>query len=236
MGLRTLLVEDERLTRKDLRDMLAGMPEVVVVGEAGTLSEAVQMIKEHDPELVFLDIRLGRESGFDLLSRVEARFDVVFVTAFDEFAVKAFEMGAVHYLLKPVELEPLQEALRRIELKQLPKVTAESRFVEGDRLFVHSGTEWRFLEVNTIKWIEAVGDYSRLHLTEGRPMLLHRPMREWEARLPKRIFRRVHRSVIVNLDHVQRVEEWSASTFHLYLKGLAEPVRMSRRYAARLKQ
>ncbi|MGE0439725.1 MAG: LytR/AlgR family response regulator transcription factor [Gemmatimonadales bacterium] len=235
MAIRALIVEDERLTRRDLREQLDLVPEITVIGEAASLADAATMIAEHDPELVFLDIQLGKESGFDLLTRAPARFDVIFVTAYDEFAVRAFELGAVHYLLKPVELAKLQEAVRRLTSKERPPGD-DGPFREGDRIFVKAGSTWRFVEIRAIKWIEAVGDYTRVHLADRSAILMDRPMRDWEVKLPARLFRRVHRSTIVNLDHVARVEEWSASTFHLYLAGVDEPVRMSRRYAARLRR
>jgi two-component system LytT family response regulator len=149
---------------------------------------------------------------------------VIFVTAFDEHAIRAFDLGAVHYLLKPVVPEKLQAAVRRVIARDVaPRET--SPFREGDRLFVRVGSAWRFVEVRTIRFIDADGDYSTLHLADGTSCLVSRPMREWEARLPARIFRRIHRSTIVNLEHVVSVVEWSQSTFHVRNRGREEPLK-----------
>lgn len=235
MGIRALIVDDERIARRDLRELLATVTGVTVIGEAGTLDEATRLVTDHDPELVFLDIQLGRESGFDLLSRVDARFEVIFVTAFDQHALRAFDLGAVHYLLKPVEPDKLQAAIRRVLSREVAPRDA-SPFKEGDRLFVKCVHTWRFIEIRAIRYIEADGDYSTVHLADGTQCLMSRPMREWEVRLPERLFRRIHRSTIVNLDFVVKVEEWSPSTFDVHLRGSTAPLKMSRRFAVRLKQ
>jgi two-component system, LytTR family, response regulator len=235
MGIRALIVDDERIARRDLRELLVTVPDVSVVGEAGSLEEATRMIREHDPELVFLDIQLGRESGFDLLSGKEARFEVIFVTAFDQHALRAFDLGAAHYLLKPVEPAKLRTAIKRILSHDVAPRDA-TPFKEGDRLFVKVVNTWRFIEIRAIRYIEADGDYSTVYLADGTNCLLSRPMREWEVRLPERLFRRIHRSTIVNLEFVVKVEEWSVSTFYVHVRGSAAPLKMSRRYAVRLKQ
>lgn len=237
---RALVVDDERLPRVELKALLANHTNVVVVGEAGSVADGIAAINNLSPDLIFLDIQLGAETGFDLLERVEARFDVVFVTAYDEHAVRAFEVNAFDYLLKPVNPERLASTLRRLEVGgPLPPpgpVGPTTRLRAADRLFVQTGDRWRFLQIAAIAAIEGRGDYTRVRTRDGGTLLLPRSMREWEVTLPDHLFVRIHRSTIVNLDEVDRVEPWSGQTFHVYLKGRPHPYQMSRRHAARLRR
>jgi len=232
---RALVVDDERLARVELRAMLAAHPEIQVIGEAAGVEEALTTIARDRPDLVFLDIQLGHETGFDLLARTEPTFEVIFVTAYDEHAIRAFEVNAADYLLKPVRADRLASALERLEAGPRSDGADAPRLELEDRLFVRAGTQWRFLQVAAIISIEARGDYTRLRTVDGAALLLGKALRIWERQLPERTFVRIHRSTIVNLDQVDRVEEWSGQTFHVYLRGVPEPYQMSRRYAARLK-
>jgi len=233
---RAVVVEDERLARVELCALLEREPGVTVVGEAEGVDEALAVIARERPDLVFLDIQLGRENGFDVLERSDSDFDVIFVTAYDQHAVRAFEVSAVDYLLKPVHAGRLSEALRKAGEAADWAATALPPLDAEDRLFVKAGQHWRFLKVDTIKVIESAGDFTTVHTTAGAEILIARPLREWEARLPNRLFSRIHRSTIVNLEWVERVDEWTNQTFQVRMKGMPAPYAMSRRYAARLKQ
>ena len=197
----------------------------------------IAVINESNPDLLFLDIQLGAETGFELLERVEARFDVVFVTAYDEHAVRAFEVNAFDYLLKPVNPERLAATLVRLETGgPLPgPAPAAARLRAADRLFVRSGDRWRFLQLASIAAIEGRGDYTRIRARDGEAILSSKSLRDWEAALPDHLFVRIHRSTIINMDEVERVEEWSGQTFHVHMKGRPDPYQMSRRYASRLR-
>lgn len=232
---RAVIVDDERLARVELCSMLAKDPSVVVVGEAADVTEAVAVIEREQPDLLFLDIQLGGATGFDVLERVDIGCDVIFVTAYDQHAVRAFEVNALDYLLKPVNPERLGEALERSASRSQTRDDPLPELDADDHLFVRVKDRWQFLQVNTIRAIEAAGDYTRVRTTEGASFLLHKSLREWEDRLPEKLFVRIHRSTIVNLDQVARVEEWSGQTFRVYLNGIEKPYRMSRRAAARLK-
>ncbi|MGD2070840.1 MAG: LytTR family DNA-binding domain-containing protein [Gemmatimonadota bacterium] len=235
MARRVLVVEDEPLPRRELCTLLTerGMQ---VVAEAESVAGARQALAEHRPELVFLDIQLGKETAFDLLEAVEADFEVVFVTAYDRYALRAFEVNAVDYLLKPVDPERLDETLSRLDgAPSTPPDGRPTALTLEDRLFVKDGRRWRFVQVERIKVIEADGDFTRLHLSDGREVMLGRPLREWEATLPPGTFVRIHRSTMVNLDYVIEVEEWFNRTFRVHVEGFDEPWAMSRRRAAKLK-
>ena len=209
---------------------------VEVVGEATNVGDALAVIEAERPDLVLLDIQLGRETAFDILERTDAPFDVIFVTAYDQYAVRAFEINALDYLLKPVDAQRLRDALARLDADDGEPVQRSETPLEGDdRLFLKVGTRWRFLRVDTIRAIEASGDFTRALLVDGADLLIGKSLREWEAQLPAKLFVRIHRSTIVNVDQVRRVDEWFNRTFQVHVEGISEPYAMSRRYAARLK-
>lgn len=230
---RAVVVEDERLPRMELCSMLA-REAVKVVGEAASVDEALTVIDEHGPDLVFLDIQLGRETAFDLLERTEADFDVIFVTAYDEHAIRAFQVNALDYLLKPVDPDRLKKALARMASGSQPddQVPLELE----DRLFVKVSNGWRFLKIGNIKVIQAAKDYTRLRLADGAEIHIAKPIREWQDRLPSQAFARIHRSTIVNLEYVLKVDEWFNRTYQVHVEGIEKPFSMSRRNAQRLKQ
>jgi two-component system LytT family response regulator len=232
-----VLVDDERLARRELRTLLeeAHAELVRVVGEAASVSDAARLVHATDADVVFLDIQLAGETGLDLLPLLGVDVDVVFVTAYDDYTLRAFEVNALDYLLKPVHPERLAVTVNRLGAAQPPARTGETVTYE-DRLFLRLGQERAFVRVCDIVAIEADGDGSTLrlatHLT-SKPSA--KSLREWEQRLPPRHFVRIHRSTIVNLEYIERLEPGSQASQHIYLRGLAEPMTMSRRYAARLR-
>ena len=234
--LRAIIVDDERLARKDLHSLLADFKEIEVVGEADSVAAAARLIKDKDPNLVFLDIQMPGESGFDLLEKTDVRAKVIFVTAFDEYAIRAFEVDAVDYLLKPVNPERLRRAIEKVEKEDQQRVGLKRKLTYEDTMFLTINTGLKFMRVNSILCIEAAGDYSELITREGKKGLTQKSMVEWEERLPENYFCRIHRSTIVNLECVTRVEEWFNNAYHVYLQGMEKPCVMSRRHAARLKE
>lgn len=234
---KALLVDDERLARNDLRLLLKEHQNIQVVGEAANGTEALELIKETAPDLVFLDIQMPGINGFDVLEHISTDVKVIFVTAFDEYALRAFEVNALDYLLKPVNPERLQQSLERLE--QLPEDTASDlRELEyHDRLLLKLDTSLGFLKVSNIISITSAGDYSEVLCSDKkRKILVHKSMSEWETRLPQSYFNRIHRTSIINMEYVDRLEEWFNNSYRVYLKGIEEPYVMSRRYVAKLKQ
>ncbi len=233
-----VLVDDERLARRELRTLLedAHADRVQVVGEAASVSDAARIVQVTNADVVFLDIQLAGETGMDLLPLLGADVDVVFVTAYDAYTLRAFEVNALDYLLKPVAPERLAVTVARLGAPQPPARMGETVTYE-DRLFVRLGHERAFVQVRDIVAIEADGDGSTVLLA---PNLTRKPsaksLREWEQRLPGRYFIRIHRSTIVNLEYVERLEPVSQASQHVYLRGLAEPMTMSRRFGARIRE
>lgn len=232
-----ILVDDERLARRELRTLLeqAHAERVHVAGEAASVSEAARLVQATDADVVFLDIQLAGETGLDLLPLLGADVDVVFVTAHDAYTLRAFEVNALDYLLKPVAPDRLAVTVNRLAATP-PPAAARDQVSYDDRLFLRLGQERAFVRVRDIVAIEAEGDGSTVRLA---PQLTRRPsaksLREWEQRLPDRQFVRIHRSTIVNLEYVERLEPWSHSSQHVYLRGVPEPLTMSRRFGARLR-
>lgn len=240
--LRALLVDDERLARAQLRQMLRAHPEVEVVGEAESAGAALEVARRSAPDVLFLDVQMPGEGGFELLARLPPPAPrVVFVTAFDAFAVRAFEVNALDYLLKPVRPERLARAVARLARAAPAEAEEEADAPDGrpldfvDRLFLTLAGAAQFVQVADLSCLTAADDYCELHLRDGRSGLVLSSLRTWERRLPARHFVRVHRSAIIQYGAVQRLEPWTNGGFLVHLAGVARPVTISRRYAAELR-
>lgn len=233
MNYTAIIIDDERLARKEMRRLLAEFASITIAGEAENLADAIKLIETEKPDIVFLDIQLSGESGFDLLERVEHDFKLIFVTAFDAYAVRAFEVNAIDYLLKPVNPERLAKAIDRLAEERVVGPLKPLEF--DDRIFLELGARSLFLKVCDISHIVAAGDYSEVFTRDKRKYLVEKPLREWEERLPEKHFLRIHRQAIVNLEEIEHLEPWFNRTFQVRLKGLREPLTVSRRYAVKLK-
>ena len=231
-----IIVDDERLARKELRSLLSEFTEISIVGEAENLSEAVEMIQTKKPDIVFLDIQLQTENGFDLLDRIEKKFKLIFVTAFDNFAIRAFEINALDYLLKPVNPERLAKTLDRLFESEVKNETILRKLEYDNRIFLEVNDRSIFLSVGSIICISASGDYSEIITSDGKKLLTTKTLREWEERLPQKNFVRVHRSTIINFEYVEKVENWFNRSYQITLKGIKKPFIISRRYSVRIKE
>jgi two-component system LytT family response regulator len=235
MPYRALLVDDERLARKQLRSLLAEFEEIEIVAEAGSVAEGLRAVEAHRPDVVFLDIQMPAESGFGFLEKAQQPFATIFVTAHDRFAVRAFEVNGLDYLLKPVESDRLAQAIGRLSLwngAPAASVTLEP----SDYLFVCSGTAARFIQIKRIRYVSAAGPYSEIFTDDGNKWMMLRSMKEWQARLPRSQFVRIHRSTLVNLDFVERIEPLANYSYRVVLKGSQRQLVMSRRSALFLKE
>jgi two-component system LytT family response regulator len=229
--LTAVVVDDERLARRDLIAMLAKHANIVVVGEADDVRSAARQIARLSPDVVFLDIQMPGESGFDLLEKADVRAHVVFVTAYDEYAVRAFEVNALDYLLKPVSPDRLARSIERLVSAERSPEPGTGKLHYEDSLFIRLDSRMKFLKVSSIVAITAAGDYTEVLTADKGRHLADKPMSEWQARLPAAGFCRIHRSAIVNLAYVERVEETSRYSYNVHLRGQSRPLPMSRRYA-----
>ena len=234
--LRTIIVDDERLARINLKKLIEPYTELEIVGEADSNKNAIEIIRLFKPHLIFLDIQLAGETGFDLLERIDNTIKIVFVTAFDNYAIKAFEVNATDYLLKPINPDRLKTAINRIirgdfEIKNKTKTLDYS-----DSVYVRlSNSTSKFIKVNSITVISPVGNYSKIVSNDGKHYLVLKTLKQWEDELPTNNFIRIHRSSIVNIEHVERLEKHSISHNKLFLRHSNEPLDVSRRYASKLK-
>ncbi len=235
MKYKAIIIDDERLARREMRRLLAEFDEIAVAGEAENLAEALELIEREKPQIVFLDIQLGSENGFELLEKTDRDFRLVFVTAFDAYAIRAFEVNALDYLLKPVNPERLAKAIERINAEAVDEKSDLRRFEFDDRIFLEIGNRSVFLKVSEISHINSSGDYSEIFTIDKRKFLLEKSLREWEARLPEKHFLRIHRQTIINLEEIVEIETWFNRTFQVRLKSFGAPLAVSRRYAVRLK-
>lgn len=292
----TVVVDDDVNSRKLLNILLKKFPEINVVGEAANISKALDIIKELKPDSIFLDVKLGTGSGFDLMNKISAESTVIFISASEDYALRAFEVNALDYLKKPIDFDRLSitisRLLSKIQDKELPldksnlsdKPATTSSVTEihrgynhgkielskvlnnhlinedddigeeeddleleeghtnkkaleyDDRLFITVDGISRFVKICTIQCITAEKDYTYLYLEGLKKVLVLKPMVEWEERLPSKYFVRIHRSTIVNLEYVNKVEKWFNSSYHVFVQNITEPFQMSRRYASKLKE
>jgi len=233
--LKTILIDDERLARAKLRSMLDGYAEIQIVGEADSVGLAVELIERERPDVVFLDIQMPGETGFDLLERVDSTFRTIFVTAFDEYAIRAFEVNALDYLLKPVSPARLARSIERLKVSRVENETAFKPLEYDDHLFLSFDNRSRFLKVSEIECILAAGAYSEVMTRGGQKAMVLKSLKEWEDRLPEKHFMRIHRSTIINIECVERMDKWFNYSYQVHLRGITEPFIMSRRYSARLR-
>ncbi|MEW6732344.1 MAG: LytTR family DNA-binding domain-containing protein [Acidobacteriota bacterium] len=234
--LRALIVDDERLVREDLRFLLYSHDSIEIVAEADSLGQAVAALTATDIDVVFLDIQLGKESGFSLFDLIEVNFEVVFVTAFDSYAIRAFEVNALDYLLKPVDPKRLAETVARLSRQRKNRGIKEKQLRYDDYIFVQSGGRAGFIKVNTIVSIRANGYYTEIQTVGGERRLILKSLKEWEQCLPTQYFLRIHRASIINIEYVERLEPVFKSTYEIYLRNTPEPLAASRKYAAELRK
>jgi two-component system LytT family response regulator len=223
----TVIVDDEPLARSNLTVLLGRDPEIAIVGECGSGAEAVEAIRDAKPELLFLDIQMPECDGFDVLSLLgkDVPPAVVFVTAYDQYALRAFEAGALDYLLKPFDTSRFERALGRAKEK-IAKGKDQPRKL--DRLVVKSAGEVLFVKLSEIDWIEAADYYAGLHVG-AKTHLLRRSMSELEQDLDPDVFCRIHRSAIVNLGQVRGLKPGEDGESRLLMDDGTE-LRLSRRY------
>lgn len=233
--MKALLIDDERLARNELRRLLAAHPDIEIVGEAVDVDTAVQQVAALKPGLLFLDVQMPGADGFSLLERLEPPLPaVIFTTAYDEFAVKAFEFNALDYLLKPVDPNRLVAALERLRTREpaggeggAPAPTG--RLSLEDKVFVREGDRCWFVPVRSIRLLESEGNYTRLHFDEHKPQLF-RSLTAMEDRLDARHFFRANRKQVINLTWVEGIEPWFSGGLLVKLKGGLK-VELSRRQA-----
>ncbi len=231
---KTLIVDDEWLVRAELKTMLAEHPEIAVVGEAANVAQAIPLIENNRPEVIFLDIQMPGASGFDLLDQADIAAKIIFITAYDKYALRAFEVNALDYLLKPISKERLAKAIKRLGTNE-PAARESPKVDYDDVIYVIVNGALKFIKLALLKCITAEGNYSFIFYADKPRALVSKTLQEWEELLPEKYFVRIHRSTIVNFAHVEKVKKRQNYSQEVFVKGIEKPFTMSRRYAAKLK-
>jgi two-component system LytT family response regulator len=233
--MKTLIIDDERLARAELRSVLEPYKNIEIVGEASNANEGIEMIESLQPDLIFLDIQMPERTGFEMLEELANCPKVVFVTAYDEYAIKAFEVNAFDYLLKPVDpkrLEEVIEKLGNVEEEELKAPT--SRLNVDDKIFIKDGEKCWFVEMSKIRMFESDGNYVKVYFEKSRPLIL-RSLNSLEERLDPKTFFRANRKFIVNMNQISNIETWFNGGLQVELLE-GEKVEISRRQAVKFKE
>ena len=240
---KTLIVDDERLAREEMKSILKDFLEIEVIDEAQNGEEAFTKIQELQPDLVFLDINMPGMNGFELLKKLEIIPHVIFVTAYDEYALKAFEVNALDYLLKPLDVDRLNEAIGKLKTKVESEFESEinqksdraARLLgRNDRVFIKDGEKCFFVQLSDVRMLESDGNYVKVHFGKNRPLIL-RSLNSFEEKLDPECFFRANRKFIVNIDWITGVENWFNGGLQIEL-NTGEKIEVSRRQTIRFKE
>ena len=234
--MKALIVDDERLARKELHKLCDAYPEIENLEECGSAQEAREYMEENPVDLLFLDIQMPGKSGFELLEELSNVPKVIFVTAYDEYAIKAFEYNALDYLLKPVEEKRFTEAMSKVIAEKNEKSTdqdSDQHINIHDQVFVKDGDKCWFVKMKDIALFESEGNYVRVYFDDVKPLIL-RSLNNLEKRLDSKKFFRANRKFIINLDWVDEIENWFNGGLLVKLKN-DKQVEISRRQSSKLK-
>ncbi len=233
--MKAIIIDDERLARKELLSLLENHPNIDVVDEAVNADEAAEKIEQHDPDVIFLDVQMPGKTGFELLETMERVPQVIFTTAYDEFALKAFEFNALDYLLKPIQAERLSESVQKIQAKSSKKSGNRDHKLGGDdQVFVKDGDKCWFVRLSDVRLFESDGNYIKVYFENFKPMI-HKSLNALDERLDDRTFFRASRKHIINLGWVESIDTWFNGGLLVQLKG-GEKIEVSRRQSARFRE
>lgn len=232
--MKAVIVEDEKPAIENLKYFLKEYP-IEIAGIARNLIEAVSEIEEKKPDIVFLDINLSGENGFELFDKIEINFKTIFVTAYDSFALRAFEVNALDYLLKPLIQERVAIAMSRLLSVEMKTPSAGSYTIE-DSIFLANGMKACFINLRDILYIESESCYSKVVCKQKAPKVILRTLKKWEAILPTNAFIRVHRAFIVNVNQIKELIKRQNGTYAIMFNDQVDTIEVSRRYAQKLKK
>jgi len=239
--MKAIIIDDERLARAELRKLLQDFPEIEVVDEAANVDEGISKIENHNPDVIFLDIQMPGKTGFDLLSELDHAPQVIFTTAYDEYALKAFEVNALDYLLKPVEprrladtVEKLMKGRQSMPIRNGNEFEKQSLLKEDDQVFVKDGERCWFVKLSEVRLFESVGNYAKVFFGPNKPLIL-KSLNALEERLDEKTFFRANRKHIVNLRLIEKIEPYFNGGLLLELKG-GEKIEVSRRQTVKFKE
>ena len=238
--MKAIIVDDERLARNELKRLLENFPHIEVIAEASNTDEASALLETLQPDVLFLDIQMPGKTGFEWLESWDGFLpEVIFTTAFDEYALKAFEVNALDYVLKPIELARLSESIQRLERRQIQQVRTSTspNHVLGaqDQIFVKDGERCWFVRLDRVRLCESMGNYVRLFFDDQKPLVL-KSLNALEERLDPKVFFRANRKHIINLNYIDKIEPWFSGGLQVTLSGKGEKIEISRRQSIRFKE
>lgn len=232
----TLIIDDERLARNELKQLLEKHSNIEIIGEATNGNHAVEQIEELHPDLVFLDIEMPGLNGFEVLEQLSVVPQIIFTTAYDEFAIKAFEANAIDYILKPINPERLEQAIGKIteQKEQQSSIDHSEKLQKDSQIFIKDGEKCFFVKLKEVRLFESEGNYVRLYFENNKPMIL-KSLNNLEEKLNEKHFFRVSRKHIINLDFIQKVDNWFNGGLRVTLTT-GEQIEISRRQSSRFKE
>ncbi len=228
-----LVVEDSRLARKELIQMLKDTNTFDSIEEAANGEKAMDLLDKFQPDVIFLDIHLPGMTGFDLLEKLHHMPKIIFTTAYDEYAIKSFDYNAVDYILKPIKMERLEKAIAKLNLDE-PRIDSESSNFINQQVFVRDGEKCWFVKINDIRIFESVGNYCRIYFNDNKP-LIQRSLSYLEGVLDKNKFFRINRQQIINLNFIEKLDSWFNGKLRITLKT-GEKLEVSRRKSDKIKK
>lgn len=234
--IRAVIVEDSRLARQELKELLKVHPQIHIIAEAASADIALELIKKEDPDLIFLDIHLPGKSGFDLLAELDYLPAVIFTTAFDQYALQSFDYNTVDYLLKPIVPDRLAAAIQKSEalLGAAKPLPTAGRLSAQSRIFVKDGSKCWFVTLSDIRLFESKGNYTQIFFNNDSPLIL-KTLQQLEDTLDEKMFLRVNRQQIVNVNFISSVTEWFGGRLKLTL-NTGESIEVSRRQVSKLRE
>jgi two-component system LytT family response regulator len=238
--MKAIIVDDERLARNELKRLLENFPHIEVIAEASNTDEAAALLETMQPDVLFLDIQMPGKTGFEWLESWDGYLpEVIFTTAFDEYALKAFEVNALDYVLKPIELSRLSESIQKLDKRQIQQtrsITTPNHVLGAqDQIFVKDGERCWFVRLDRVRLCESMGNYVRLFFDDQKPLVL-KSLNALEERLDPKVFFRANRKHIINLNYIDKIEPWFSGGLQVTLSGKGEKIEISRRQSIRFKE
>jgi len=248
--IRSVIVDDVDMIRMTMKKLLQNFPVIEFVGEAADYDSAKELINKTKPDLVFLDIDLNGITSLDLINEVNCNPKIIFITAHPDFALKAFELNAVDYIMKPISTDRIRKAIERItstmvaaEIEANPEEPvvgfneSEEGKLEAEQLILlNFDNKMNFIKIKDIHYIEAFGNYTKIYMNDGKLSITYNSIKGWASRLPEDMFIQIHRSTMVNLTQITKIERAANDTGRLQLSGIEEPFEISRSYFYQMKK
>ena len=232
--MKAVIVDDERLARNELKSLLTNYPDVEIIEECDSADAAISVVDKLKPDVVFLDIHMPGKDGFGVLEELDYTPHVIFITAYDEYAIKAFDVNALDYLLKPIQPERLKEAIDKVSKEVIEPVSKSDRLGLNNQVFVKDGDKCWFVNLSDVPMIESEGNYVRVYFDGNKPLIL-KSLNNLANKLDENIFFRANRKFIINLNWIDKIESWFNGGLMVKLKN-GEQVEISRRQASKLKE